>query len=312
MTGEYNNAADHAVVANYWDERGDAAYFGATFWLANPAINRHYQTLAAGGRDYPSWVNFTVHHYLQGRSPVARILSVGSGDGALERHLAAINAAELIEGIDIAPKRVAIAEQAALAAGLQERIQYTVCNAETAEFPSHEYDAIYFNSSLHHLTNLDVILSKCSAALKYDGFLFVNEYIGPNRFDFSAREKLVMQSVFCMLPEKYRVSHADHDRGQLRTQVHFPDPLEVARVDPSEAIHSEEIVDALQRHFQLEEFNYTGGTLMQFMLLDIAGNFCDSDPEAMRVLQLIFDIEEVLVSSGDLRPHFAMIIAKHP
>lgn len=251
-----------------------------------------------------------MQHYLHDLSPVARILSVGSGDGALERHLALINAAHVIEGIDIAPKRVALAEQTARSAGLQDQIRYAVCNAETAAFPSTEYDAIYFNSSLHHMSNLDAILAKCSAALKPHGYLFVNEYIGPNRFKFSAREKEVMQSVFTMLPEKYRVSHADHDRGRLRKHVHFPDPLEVARVDPSEAIHSEEIVDALQRHFQFEEFNYTGGTLMQFMLLDIAGNFSEKDPEAMRVLQLIFDIEEVLVSSGDLSPHFAMIIAK--
>ena len=49
---------------------------------------------------------------------------------------------------------------------------------------------------------------------------------------------------------------------------------------------------------------------MQFMLLDIAGNFRESDPQSIKVLKLIFDIESTLVGNGDLPPHFAMIIAR--
>lgn len=241
---EQERRSTDSKVADYWDEHTDETYFGETYWLANPVINRHHQSKAAGGRDYESWVNFSV------------------------------------------------------------------CNVETNPFPLSDYDAIYFNSSLHHMSDLDAILIKCCAALKQDGYLFVNEYIGPNRFTFSDREKEVMQSVFHLIPEKYRVSHAEHDRGQIRKQVHYPDPAEVERVDPSEAIHSEEIVDSLKRHFKIEEFNYTGGTLMQFMLLDIAGNFKESDAESMQILQLIFDIEDTLVASGGLLPHFAMIIAR--
>ena len=93
----------------------DASFCGGeTYWLANKEINRRHQILASGGRDYPSWVNFTVQHYLHkskvanrftikpNKNSVDSILSIGSGDGALERHLASLNAANLIEGIDIA------------------------------------------------------------------------------------------------------------------------------------------------------------------------------------------------------------------
>ena len=77
-----------------------------------------------------------------------------------------------------------------------------------------------------------------------------------------------MQGVFQMLPQKYRISHALHDRGQIKTHVYF-DPNEVAKVDPSEAIHSEEIVSAIEARFQVKEFNFSGGTLLQYMLQDI-------------------------------------------
>jgi hypothetical protein len=69
-------------------------------------------------------------------------------------------------------------------------------------------------------------------------------------------------------------------------------------------------MDAINRHFHVEEFNFTGGTLLQYMLQDIAGNFRQDDPESIKMLDLIFTIEKNLVDSGDLLPHFAMIIAK--
>ena len=47
----------------------------------------------------------------------------------------------------------------------------------------------------------------------------------------------------------------------MRTHLGFPSPEEVERVDPSEAIHSAEIVDAVNRHFDVVEFNFTGGDL---------------------------------------------------
>ena len=193
---------------------------------------------------------------------------------------------------------------------MQNPITYIVGNVETSPLPGSDYDAIYFNSSLHHMSDLDSILQSCSNALKHDGYLFINEYIGPNRFDFSKREREVMTSVFQTIPIKYRISQADYDKGKIRTHLAFPSPEEVERVDPSEAINSAGIVEAVCRHFDIVEFNSAGGTLIQFMLDGIAGNFRHDDEDSLKVLDLIFKIEDTLVESGDLSPHFAMIVAQ--
>ena len=255
-----------------------------------------------------------LNRILDERTPVDKVLSIGSGDGALERHLASINAAKEIVGIDLAPKRIEIAKETAnrLAKeyNVQNPITYIVGNVETSPLPGSDYDAIYFNSSLHHMSDLDSILQSCSNALKHDGYLFINEYIGPNRFDFSKREREVMTSVFQTIPIKYRISQADYDKGKIRTHLAFPSPEEVERVDPSEAINSAGIVEAVCRHFDIVEFNSAGGTLIQFMLDGIAGNFRHDDEDSLKVLDLIFKIEDTLVESGDLSPHFAMIVAQ--
>ena len=97
----------------------------------------------------------------------------------------------------------------------------------------------------------------------------------------------------------------------IAVTVTIPSPfVEVAKVDPSEAIHSEEIVSAIEARFQVKEFNFSGGTLLQYMLQDIAGNFRTEDSEAMDMLDLLFEVEKTLVDAGDLLPHFALIVAQ--
>ena len=157
---------NNSKVASYWDEHTNESFIGKTYWLANPTIYRRYQSKASGNRGDDSWITFSVKHFLGERCPVERVLSIGSGDGSLDR--------------DQAVKE-----------GFQDVIQYKICNVEENDFPCLSYDAIYFNSSLHHMSDLDGILDKCSTALKSDGYLFINEYIGPNRFGFSERENLL-------------------------------------------------------------------------------------------------------------------------
>ena len=297
-------------VADYWDRNTDATYQGQTYWLANPLVAARFNRRAVGGRDYDSWVNFCVRHYL-GDKPVERILTIGCGDGALDRHLASLNAARVIDGIDIAPNRIEIAREEARRAGMEKVLRYTVCNAETTDFPATGYDAIFFNMSLHHMAQLEPLLIRCRDSLKPRGFVFVNEYIGPNRFAFSDREKQAMQELFRMIPEKYRVSQDEHDRGQVRQEPGFPDPAEVARVDPSEAIRSADIVPVLKAVFEIREFNDAGGSLQQFLLHGIAGNFHPGDPDSVKALELVFQTEDALVQRGEIPPHFALIVARH-
>ena len=159
------------------------------------------------------------------------------------------------------------------------------------------------------MTNLESLLARCHTALKPDGYLFVNEYIGPNRMAYSGREKEVMQGVFQMYRRNIVSLMRFMTVGKFE-RTYFPDPNEVAKVDPSEAIHSEEIVSAIEARFQVKEFNFSGGTLLQYMLQDIAGNFRTEDREAMDMLDLLFKVEKTLVDAGDLLPHFALIVAQ--
>jgi ubiquinone/menaquinone biosynthesis C-methylase UbiE len=191
---------------------------------------------------------------------------------------------------------------------------YRFCHAFLAAgiagFPGGDYDAIFYNMSLHHMFHIDKALMETKKVLKPDGFLFINEYIGPNRFDFSAREKEVISSLYNLLPEKYRFSLAKENFGTIQKNITFSTPTQVADLDPSEAVCSAEIMPTVKKYFDIVEFNPIGGTVLQFLLQNIAGHFRKEDPDSIEVLNLLIQAEDTLIKIGDLTSHFALIIAK--
>ena len=53
-----------------------------------------------------------------------------------------------------------------------------------------------------------------------------------------------------------------------------------------------------------------GGTLLQYVLKEIAGHFGAGDPAADAVLEMLFKIEDALIDSGELESDFMLIVAK--
>ncbi|GHA00422.1 methyltransferase [Arenicella chitinivorans] len=302
------SSTEEQIVTDYWNSNIADDFFGITYWLANPLISQRFNQGLVEGLPYCSWINYSLS-FLESVD-CQRILGIGCGSGELELRLAELDAAQFIDGVDLSDKRIEIANQRAKTRGIEQRVKFHVQNAEKMTMEPNLYDAIYFNSSLHHMADLDAILLGCARALKPTGYLFVNEYIGPNRFDFSEHEKKLLQSVFNLIPQQYRVSHDKNDRGEIRNTVGIPNPEDVARVDPSEAICSAQIDEAIHKQFRVIKYNPTIGALMQFLLNGIAGNFRESDSASVSVLEMLFDIEERLMEAGSLKPHFAFYVAQ--
>ncbi len=50
--------------------------------------------------------------------------------------------------------------------------------------------------------------------------------------------------------------------------------------------------------FDIRALNLCGGSLLQFLMHGIAGNFKEDNPQSLRALQMLFDIEDGLIESG--------------
>lgn len=310
MSKTMKDQEQNQKIANYWSSINESKNFSkAVYWLANPIIHKLYQHRAVGGRSYSHWLDFCIEHFVRKNNPVDRILSVGCGSGNLERHLAKLNAFKELDAIDIAPISIEIAKQKAEEENIKG-INYECRNVEESNFPGKDYDAVFYNMSLHHMFHIDKILEQTREVMKPDAFLFVNEYVGPNRFDFTDREKEVISAIHTLIPEKFRISLAQANYGSIQKEICLPHPDEVARVDPSESVCSAQIMSTIPKYFDIIEFNPIGGTILQFLLQNIAGHFREEDRDSIAVLDLLIKAEDTLIKVNDLKPHFALIVAK--
>jgi len=296
-------------VAERWStcHGGTDAFSPLVYWLAVPEVSQRFQFRATGGKSQ-HWVNYCVHNFLGDRIPVDRMCSLGCGTGTLERHLALLDAFRQCDAYDIAPGALAIARHDAEAAGVTG-VSYDLADLNALDLPPRAYDAVWFNSSLHHVRELEIACDRVASALKPQGFVFINEYVGANKFDFSVRQKQAIRAAFALVPDRYRRSFVAEGATVQREPL-IPDPKVVEAADPSEAIRSSEILKVVDERFEVVARHDAGGTLLQFLLQGIAGNFRSDDPGSLAVLEMLFRIEDTLIDTGDLGSDFVLVVAR--
>jgi ubiquinone/menaquinone biosynthesis C-methylase UbiE len=304
LTNSLQNA-----VADYWSKRmstEEEEYSSDTFWLAIPEVRQRYDRKATDN-SYCRWFDYCLR-FLKDTLPVERMLSIGCGTGALERKLARRQAFCQCDAYDLAPGAIALARRRALAEGY-DHIHYQTCDANRLQLEPANYDAVWFDSSLHHIEALEEACAQVARSLKPGGFIFINEYIGPNRFDFPSRQKEVLQAAFMLIPRHYR-RYFGAGNVAFVPSVGIPDPKAVEAADPSEAVRSADIMQVLEQHFEILACHETGGTILQYVLNNIAGNFKPEIPGSMRVLEMLFAIEDTLMDVGDLASDFAVVVGR--
>jgi hypothetical protein len=82
------------------------------------------------------------------------------------------------------------------------------------------------------------------------------------------------------------------------------------KVDPSEAIRSQEIIRVIEQNFSVIERIDFGGTLLHMLLHSIVNNFNASNENDIVILRLLGYIEQVLIDESALTSDFAFIVAK--
>jgi len=296
-------------VAEHWssEEFRVGAFSPEVYWLAIPEVSARWQERAAG-RPGVAWEEHCLSFIPPERRPADRMLSLGCGFGALEQALWRRGAFRQCDAMDVAPGAVEGARRNAAEMGI-DNVTYSVADINAIQLERNAYDAVWFYMSLHHVEALEHVCEQVARCLKPDGFLFLNEYVGATRFAFPPAQIEAIQAAFSLIPPRYRHLYGRPD-APIRDSFTPPDPQAVALDDPSESVRSGEIVEIVKRYFTIEEYRPLGGTLLQFLLASIAGNFRTADPMSIRVLEMLFNIEDVLIETGHLTSDFVLIVAR--
>jgi ubiquinone/menaquinone biosynthesis C-methylase UbiE len=102
-------------------------------------------------------------------------LEVGPGPGYLGLEWLKHTQGTRLQGLDISPDMIALAEKNARAYGLADRVKYTCSNAVTAPFDDAAFDAVFTNGSLHEWADPRRILDEIGRVLKPSGRVFISD-----------------------------------------------------------------------------------------------------------------------------------------
>lgn len=280
---------------------GDATFthrLGELTWMtALPVLL--YLNERSTGHPARDWLTAWAPRYMPGDRVNALVL--GCGEGWLERALARHTWVGHIDACDFAAEAVARARAVAPA-----KIDYRVLDLNRDAIGG-SYDVVIAHSVLHHVENLEHAYAQIERALKPEGTLLINEYVGPNRFQYGDDIHAMINGLLRALPPHLR-------RGALAGRTYEekarPTVEEMIHNDPSEAVRSEDLMPLLRERFDVVEQRDLGGTLMQHLLYDIVLNFRFEDPVARSLLEMMLTFEGALIDEHALESGFVLCAAR--
>jgi SAM-dependent methyltransferase len=298
-------AAD-AVTSELWGrtarQKSETEDWKRYYWQSHPLTLRHINRLISGDENV-DWLTYTKQRFFP--ESVGPGLSLGCGHGTVERDAIGLGICETFVGLDISQEALDVAAQDAASSGLGDRIDYHWADLNVADLERDAYDVVFAVQALHHVDNLEHLFDEIVASLRPGGLFVVNEYVGPARFQWLDKTQEVMNRILELLPEDYRVNPRN---GFVKERMDRASPEDIAGVDPSESIRSDEIPELLRSRFDVAYHADFGGTINQFLLADIAANFRDDDPKDVALLDLIALLEELLVAEKILPSDFAYYV----
>lgn len=276
-------------TAEFWDKQA-AAPHTPMYWTEYPAVRSYVNECMTG-----VWWAYPTHGFKAGWAykPLARGLSIGCGTGNLEKDLSWLRICEEIDAYDLSPASIQIAQQRARDEQISQ-VNFAVADCETMNYPEDRYDAVFFHGSLHHISDPDALLDRLIPSLHARGLVYVDDYVGPSREEWTPDHLAFAQTAYDKLPATWR------------TQERVVIPYDSA--DPSEMIRSTRIIPALKERFDiLYERPYWGNIL--YPLLCSVSREVENDDGS--IIESLISYEKDLVSCGALRtPLFAWIVAQ--
>ncbi len=272
------------AVARYWDENREKAK-DPGYWMAHPlcrqAINRR---VSGNPHEWPlDWFK-RVH----AARPFERGVSWGCGLGAFERAAIRTGIVREVDAFDVSEASLADARREAASEGIED-IHYRVGNFDDPGLPRRRYDIVFFHASLHHVGALERLFRRLSFSLKRRGAVYVDEYVGPSRGEWTREKLRPAQALLDRLPAE----------GKSRSQIELP----IEMNDPSEAIRSSEIPRFLRDFFDIFEWRPYGGQVVDLVMPCLQAAWAASD-EGLRHLQAMLAIEEDELAKAPESTHY--------
>ncbi len=290
-------------MPDYDANKDESVYYGGGYWNDLDAVTRMFKQKISGRVLGGPW--FHDSSVWSGRT-FKRALVLNCGNGWVERDMISADLISEAVGIDYSHRLLQEALEAAHANDLA--VRYHQMNVNAAAFPDEEFDLVVNYAAGHHIAMVDHVFREICRLLPEDGWFLSFDYVGPHRNQYTPEAWERAWKINNELPPRVR---------QLMTYPHLPTML---HDDPTEAIHSELIVETLHRYFDVERFVPLGGAIAYPLLTHNEGLFALADKaEQTKWVEEVLRADEEFLGEHPDSTLFAVVIAtprkaalKHP
>jgi ubiquinone/menaquinone biosynthesis C-methylase UbiE len=291
-------------VANRWDATAvDRTENPIQGWMDSPLVlETCILPKVGGGRAY-HWLHAAVDRHAIPKG--GRWLSVGCGSAGTEIAASRWGLFSSLRGLDVSAQSLDLARRAAAEQAVTN-IEFESADFNRLRLRRCAYDVVLANMSLHHVRELHSLLSEICKSLRPEGWLIVNEFVGPRQFQFTDLQLGLVRQLLRLLPERYRKTW----NGEIKTEYVRMPVEHWNAADPSEAIRSDRILPEIERRFRVVERADYGGTLLHLLLEHIVHNFDAADEQAVTILKLLGHIEDTLIRGRVIASDFVFLLAR--
>lgn len=268
-------------------------YHDLTTWLSFEAIARALNTKISGDPSR-NWVDFLQRAYPK----FSHCLSFNCGNGWVERELFNKGVIGAVTGTDIADQSLSAARTDAEV--IRMPATYLNIDINKDHLPKECFDIVLNHAALHHVAKIDFVLRQVCTILPEDGVFVSYDYTGPhrNQYDFDTWSKIV----------EFNDWQAPDLQNTNLCYPHLPTMLDM---DPSEGIHSELILDHINRYFKVEHSVALGGSFAYQLLHDHANlNSRKHTSEGRALVNKILAIDEELTGNDIKRSFFTFLVLR--
>jgi len=292
---------ENSQAKNYWENNPRAGT--ASQWVKNPVIAEAIYKKMSDGQTTRHWLAWLVDDFFANRK-FERMLSIGCGIGNHEILMARLGLANRIDAFDFSEASLRIAREEADIAGV--KINFYQDNFNEFSLDKHQkYDLIFCSGSLHHVKEIERLLSIVRENLAPEGYFIVNEYVGDCYNIYNRRQVQLINRLYECFPDSLR--------SGLMEKLINPTIQQVFATDPSESVRSKLILPLLEAFFDFEVYRpYGGGILHPLYPLLNHDELAKREPKSEAIIRLLLEFEAILMSlPGGVESDFCLCILRH-
>jgi SAM-dependent methyltransferase len=221
-------------------------------------------------------------------------LSLGCGEGRLEREVVAARVCRSFHGVDIS--EAALARARAEAERLSLPITYDVADLNFLDLPEARFDLVAAQTALHHVLRLEHLAEQVWRSLKPGGMFWLHDYIGESQFQYDEARVEIINRIRAVLPDRLKLNRLT---GKVFGPLVRPEPGKL--VSPFESIRSADIIPVLGRWFEVEWKNEFTSLLHLLVPPGTRSNFVEND-DTRTVFDLLALLDDLLLDYKVLTP----------